>query len=604
MTLFDGTSLQDSIRVRCHSADSPRLGFADAAGRKQTLCDRFREVVERFPTNPAVKDSSEALDYLELDEQSSGLASRLLQSGLGAEERIGLLVTADVRSIVAQVAILRAGHVSVLLNVSYPPQRLREIIKACNIRCVVTQTSLLPLAKSLAQSDSQLINLDRPDLFGACKLPDVQIHPTTPTAIGYSSGSTGVPKQTARDHINDLHFIQRVSDSIGIHSGDRILVTMGTLLMPFLALANGGCYHPADLRQDGDLAALASRIQEEEITILRAPVSTFRALCQSLLETDTFPNLRLIVLQGEPVFRADVEAYKEKFSDHCVLVSSLGVSEFGDFCHFFVDKSSEIRTPTVPGGYPLDGVEVSLLKDEEDEELGELGISGPFISGPTAQRIGGHIYATGDLGKEDPDGCIHLSGRKDFQVKVRGNRVDILEVEAAILDLEGISQTAVVGHTNSKGDVRLVAYIESPPSDSGIVRRELKAQLPDFMIPSLVQWVDELPRTLTGKVDRNSLPSPEFAQPSVEYRERETQEDLSDTSRKIMGIWREVLQRNQIGMNERFLDIGGDSLLAQMVLNRINRTFGVRLTMLSIFQAETVVSIAEVVDSHLERMTG
>ncbi|MCZ6672126.1 MAG: non-ribosomal peptide synthetase [Verrucomicrobia bacterium] len=594
-------SHQDFIRATCYLQSTPRLEFTDDAALTQSICDRFDEVVKRYPHNLALKSRSRTLTYTDLDSQANGLAQSLLRLGLNTHERIGLLFNHSALAILAQIGVLKAGYTRVDLSISFPPRRLKQIMEACNIRYLITRSAHLPLAERLVDQNSYIINLDDADLLLLGNGLNLQLPPTAPATVSYSSGSTGEPKQMIRDHVNEMHSIYRVTNSIGINSQDRMLFTMSGVAIPFHALAHGACYYPTDLRYDGDLVALIDWIRDEKISILRTAVSTFRALCWSLRDSDDFPDLRLIVLQGEPVFRADVDAYKKRFPDHCVLVSTFGVSEFGDFAHYLVDKSSEITTPIVPGGYPLTGVEVVLIRDDdsEEKEIGEIGIRGSFISDATSKRLGGLTYTTGDLGRMSPDGCIYHTGRKDFQVKIRGNRVDLLAVEAALLDLDGISQTAVVGHKDSSGDVNLVAYIESPSIDTESVQQKLRATLPDYMVPNLLLCQEKLPRTLTGKIDRKSLPAPTINQSSATSNEAEDVQELPETCRIMMEIWKEVLQLDRIGLDDYFLEIGGDSLKAMMVLARINQTFNVRLSFRLLFESGTIVRLSSEVDSQL-----
>ncbi|MCB1124160.1 MAG: AMP-binding protein, partial [Verrucomicrobiae bacterium] len=486
-----------------------RLEITEKVLTSQTLCNRFDQVVKRFPNNLAVKTPSSALTYAELDSLANGLARHLRRPGLDVSDRVGILLSSGELSVLTEVGGLKAGLTLVYLNVSFPLQRLKEMVEASKIRLLVTQSAHLSVAHRLIEDESRIINLEEPGFLSPGENPQMEILPETPTAIGFSSGSTGAPKLMIRDQTNDLHFIYRVSESIGLDSRDRILFTMGSLLMPFLALAHGGCYFPANLQHDGDLTALINWIKQEKITVLRAPVSTFRALCWSLRDTDEFPDLRLIVLQGEPVYKADVAAYQDRFPESCVLVSSLGVSEFGDFCHFFVDASTRLNTPTVPGGYPLEGIEVVLKNkpDANESAEGEIGIRGKFMSNATSQQIGGDTYYTGDLAKVDPDGCVYHLGRTDFQVKVRGNRVDLLAIESVLLDRDRVSGAAVVGDADANGNTRLIAFIEPDSVDTASIREALKETLPGYMIPERIVCLEKLPRTLTGKIDRKSLPA-------------------------------------------------------------------------------------------------
>ena len=366
------------------------------------------------------------------------------------------------------------------------------------------------------------------------------------------------------------------------------------------------------------MLSVAEVIRDEKITVYRSSVSTFRALTRTLKEAIGFPHLRLIILHGEPVYRSDVEAYRKYFDDQCVLVSSLGVSELGDYAHYFIDKSSHITTPIVPGGYPLAHTDITLLDftDRPNPNLkeGEIGVQGPYVgvnawrrpdlqNAMFAANLEPLTYKTGDLGCIRKDGCIIHLGRKDFQIKVRGNRVDLGEVEAALHEIDSIAQAAANGYVDPRGDVQLVGYLVS---DSIVtlsiakIREKLKMTLPDYMIPSIFVELDALPFTLTGKVDRRSLPVPDSVR-SVNKTFRKPEGIIQE---QLVAIWKDVLRIDQFGTNEQFLDLGGDSLKAMMIVARVVKGFQLdrhrNKLLKALLGAGTIVQMAEIVERYLD----
>ncbi|MCZ6672130.1 MAG: phosphopantetheine-binding protein [Verrucomicrobia bacterium] len=208
-------------------------------------------------------------------------------------------------------------------------------------------------------------------------------------------------------------------------------------------------------------------------------------------------------------------------------------------------------------------------------------------------------YLTGDLGEIAPDGCIYHRGRTDFQVKIRGNRVDLLEVEAALLEVDGISQVAAVAHTNDHFQVNIVAYIEGELTDSQVIREKLQSCVPIHMIPSQFVFMESLPRTLSGKIDRRSLPPPDIG-PSRKTDSKKDLPDYSDVQEQIFRIWKDVLNVGQIGLHDHFVEFGGDSLKAMIILARLNRRFGIQLSLRSLFDFGTVSQTAEVIQTLLQ----
>ncbi|MCB1124494.1 MAG: AMP-binding protein, partial [Verrucomicrobiae bacterium] len=289
------------------------------------LISRFEKVVQRFPEKIALKSPRSELTFLELDNWSNGIALKLLERQKPGD-RVGLLFSHGVKSMVAQVAALKGGFTRTELNVSYPGARLREIIQHCQIRCILSRTEFRDLAEELASEQGiSILYVDEAEP-SALQKPGVVLAPRTPSSISFSSGSTGKPKLKEKNHLIELHSVMRVSQSIGLLPQDRMLFTRSATVIPFHALLTGACYYPADIQREGDLVDLVNWVRDEQITILRSPVSIFRAMMHTIPEGETLPSLSRIVLQGEPVYRADVEAYRKRFNEQCVMVSTLGVS--------------------------------------------------------------------------------------------------------------------------------------------------------------------------------------------------------------------------------------------------------------------------------------
>jgi hypothetical protein len=313
------------------------------------------------------------------------------------------------------------------------------------------------------------------------------------------------------------------------------------------------------------------------------------------------------------VYQTEVALYRQNFSDGCLLVGSLGCSEFGDYAYFFLDKETPLATGTLPGGYPVAGTEIRLLDDNGDllgvDQIGEIAVRSRFTAMgyfrqpdltqaaflPDPSDSQGCIYHTGDLGSQDADGCLFHHGRKDFQIKIRGYRVEIAEVEAAILEWDWIKEAVVVGGKDALNNNRLVAYLvpmAEPVPNASELRRLLANKLPDHMVPSNFVTLDALPLTATGKVDRRCLPPPKSARPELEtvyVSHRNLVEE------KLAGIWAEVLGLDQVGIRDTFLELGGNSLLATMVVSRVLAQFQVQVKLRLLMDAATVAEMAEVI---------
>ena len=302
------------------------------------------------------------------------------------------------------------------------------------------------------------------------------------------------------------------------------------------ALLNGAALYPFDVKNEG-VANLANWLAQQELTTCRVPVSVFRQLISTLREGENFPKLRLVHPGGEALYPTDFELYKKYFSQDCVFTSGLACTEITPIGVFLGDKNTIITGSTVPVGYPVAGVEVFLLDDAQKEvglgEVGEIAVQSRYLAQgywndpdltrikflPDPQGADECIYLSGDLGRMLPDGCLIHLGRKDFQVKIRGYKVILGEVEAALSNIDAITAAAVVSREDEIGNSRLVAYITAatqPAPTISELRRVLSRTLIDYMVPQIFVILDQLPLLPNRKVNRQALPAPSKNRPLLE----------------------------------------------------------------------------------------
>ena len=383
----------------------------------------------------------------------------------------------------------------------------------------------------------------------------------------------------------------------------------------FRASLNGASVYPVDIQKEG-LVHLATYLLQEKITIYHSVPSVFRHFVQTLSGEEQFPKLRLITLLGESVSKREVELFQKHFAPPCIFVNALGTTETENFCRYFIDHNTQITGSLVPTGYAIEDKTVWLLdeagKEVGDNAIGEIAVQSRFLSlgywrkpeltRAAFQPAGGageeRIYRTGDLGSRQPDGCLVHLGRKDFQVKMRGQRVEIAEIELALLDLDTVQEAVVVAREDVPGQQRLVAYIVPachPALPVNVLRSALAERLPDYMIPAAFVMMQALPLIGAGKVDRRQLPAPSNARPELAtplVLPRTPVEEMLAT------IWAEVLGLQQVGIHDDFLDLGGDSLLAHQLISRVLTTWQVSLAVPTLWQAPTVADMAMVIVQH------
>jgi acyl-coenzyme A synthetase/AMP-(fatty) acid ligase len=597
---------QRAIRNKCFHPTGSFVEFQREA-IDQSISGRFEQQAAACPERIAVRSKSHTLTYDELNRAANRMARAILDRSEPVQQPVALLFEHGAPFVTASLGVLKAGKVQVSLESGFPQARLRYMLEQSNAAVLVTDKANLSLARQLG--NVPLLNIDELDERLSEENPGVPIQPDAWAAIAYTSGSTGAPKGIVWNHRGVLHAVMRHTNMFRICANDRMVMFRASLRPCLYALLNGATYYPVALR-DEEVLALAQWLIEERITIYRAAVSAFRSFAGTLGAGENFPHLRLILVFGEPMYRADVDLYRRHFAQASILAGSLGCLEFDDYAYYFVDPNARFRGGVVPGGYPVAEAKILLLDDggclAGPEQIGEIVISSrynpvgrwqernltPAVSIGREGTGDESSYLTGDLGRRSSDGCLFHHGRKDFQVKIRGYRVDLTEIEAALLDVDGVKAAAVSGREDATGNKRLVAYIV--PAGAHIpavteLRRVLAEKLPDYMVPSAFIPLDALPLTATGKIDRRALPSPSRARPALKSAFVAPRTPLEE---KLAQLWAGVLGLDEVGVHDGFLDLGGDSLLATQVVSRVLTQFHLRVPLRALFDAPTVADMA------------
>ncbi len=597
---------QRAIRDKCFHPTRTFIEFKQEE-IDQSISDRFEQQVARYPERIAVRSTRHTFTYDELNRAANRVARAILDQSDVGQQPIAVLFEHGVPFVIASLGALKAGKVQVSLESGFPQARLRYVLEQSKAAMLVTDNANLPLARQLG--NIPLINVDEISGRFPDENPGVSVRPDACAAIAYTSGSTGAPKGIVWNQRGVLHAVMRHTNMFQICAEDRMVMFRASLRPCLYALLNGATYYPVALRGEAVLA-LAEWLIEEKITIYRAAVSAFRSFAGALAAGDNFPHLRLILLFGEAIYRADVALYRRHFAQASILAGSLGCLEFDDYAYYFVDRTVPLRVDAVPGGYPIADAEILLLDDGGRpvgrDQIGEIAICSRYNPvgywqrpdlAPAAlpHRAGSedeNLFFTGDLGRRGSDGCLFHHGRKDSQVKIRGYRVDPTEIEAALLDIDGVKAAAVAGWNHAPGNERLVAYIV--PAGAHIpaateLRRLLGDKLPDYMLPSTFITLDALPLTATGKVDRRALPSPGRTRPALKSPFVGPRTPLEE---KLAQLWAGVLGLDEVGVHDGFLDLGGDSLMATQVVSRVLTQFHARVSLRALFDAPTVADMA------------
>jgi amino acid adenylation domain-containing protein len=601
-----GTHLRPSHRFRPFGKD--QLG--------RSVAERFEEQVRLFPGRIAVKDREQGLTYEELNGLANRIARATLERQGGGAAPVLLLLEKGAALVAAMLGVLKAGKFYVPLSPTYPPARNALIADDSQATLILTDAKNQAAAEQLAGDAGRVLNVDGVDPNLSPNNLGLPVSADDYAYVIYTSGSTGRPKGVVDTHRNLLQNIRRYTNSHFLSAGDRLVSVnscafSNSLKDIFGALLNGGRLLLFDVEREG-LAPLAGFLAGEGVTVLNAVATVFRHFAEGLTSELAFPRLRIIRLGSEAVTRNDLEFFRRRFTPGCVLVNGYGATETGTVRVNFINGGTDSQGDVLPIGYPVDGTEVVLLDDSGAEvgfdRVGQIAVRSDYLSpgywrrpGLTAAAFrpdpaggGRRVYLTGDLGLLRLDGCLLYAGRKDFQVKVRGNRVETAEVELALAESPGVREAVVVGRSVGPGDARLVAYVvprdgRGAPPDPGDLRDWLRARLPAHAVPSAFVFLGALPQTPTGKIDRKALPDPPPERPALRGAFLAPR-DPSEA--RLARLWEELLEVSPVGVRDNFFELGGHSLTAAQLFLRIGQEFGKHLPMAALFEAGTVESLA------------
>lgn len=562
---------------------------------EQSIPERFEQQVEKYPMSIAFKTKNDVWTYEALKKTANRTAKRILAICGGGEDRIGLLFEHGAQMIAGVFAALKAGKTYVPLDPSLPTKRITYMLDDSQVTAVLTNNMNLAIARSLSKNEMQIINMDDINLATFADNINLTISPDTVAYILYTSGSTGHPKGVMQTHRNVLHHIRNYTNGLHISNCDRMTLlsnySFDAAMMDIMgALLNGATLCPMDIKEKS-LVRLYEWLIKEKITIYHSTPTVYRYLISTLAEEEKFPKIRLVVLGGEEVYKKDVDMYKKHFSPECIFINTYGPTESTVVLQYFINNQTKFNRNTVPIGYPVDNTEILLLNKtrEAAEVYGEIAIKSNhvaigywgkpemmwevFLSDPDGGN--GWIYRTGDMGRLLPDGSIEFRGRKDLQVKIRGFRVEPGEIESALSSHEAIKECVVAASDNRQGDNELIAYIVCDESLSSLsLRRYLRDALPDYMIPSQFVQLDTIPLIHNGKTDYASL---SLLRDSHTMQRPDYVQLIDPVEKKIIEIWQNVLDVDNISLQDNFFDLGGHSLMVVKAISLIEKEFGIHV---------------------------
>lgn len=602
-----------------------------SSGRHLFVHEMFQEAAREHAGRTALANSDRHLTYAELDAWSNSIAHYLLSLGATKGSIIFIVAESSFSIVSSMIAILKIGGIFVPLDPCQPAKRLQVLASQVPPDYVVTEVGLLGKVTSLFGVDVPVVAVDRTKSgeHQPCLLPrrtaaGVENTKPAPPSVSkpddmcyvfFTSGSSGKPKAIAGRLKSIDHFIRWEIDAFAVTPGTIFSQITQPVFDAFLRdaftpLCAGGTLRIPDSRETIlDADRLCSWIHGSHIEFVHSVPSLFRAMLSADLTEDLFPHLRYVLLSGEPLLPSDVKRWTDIFGDRIPLINLYGPTETTMIKLFYQVKTEDSMRQNIPVGRPLPGAQAFLL-DETGKPagrgaLGEIYIRTPyrtlgyygdpeltarlFVRNPLADDDNDIVYRTGDFGRVLEDGNIEFVGRNDQQVKVRGIRVELEEIESAIYGTGLVREAAVASRHDRLGNLFLCAYIAlSEPVPVEEVRKAVLTLLPEYLVPSAFVVLETLPHTASGKIDRNALPDLQEAHAEAPHMapRNEMEEEVSRIFSKVLGL-------EKIGVNEDFFLLGGQSLLATLVISRVRRSLKVDVPLRSLFEAPTVASLVE-----------
>ncbi|MDB4952370.1 MAG: sypC, partial [Gemmatimonadetes bacterium] len=570
----------------------------------------FEAQAARTPRSTAVVSAAGSLTYAELNARANRLAHHLRALGVGPDVRVGLCVERSLEMVVGVLAVLKAGGVFVPLDPGYPAERLEYMLADSAPAAVLAQGHVADRFRGIGVP---VLELDAPAPAWAdqpaCDPARGGLTPAHPAYVTYTSGSTGQPKGVPSIHHRVLNLVHWYGRELGITERDAVLLVMsfsfdGTYRNLFAPLFAGGQLHLA--ADPFDPPAIVAQIAAHGISTVNLTPTAF----QSLVEADrggTLARMRTVVLVGEAVQPRKLMELPEP---RPALVNLYGPTECSGIVAFHrldPDPARYLDRP-VPAGRPIPNGRIYIL-DRGGSPVpvgvaGELHIGGTPVGngyqnrpGQTAERFvadpfggepGARLYRTGDRARWRADGTIEFLGRMDFQVKVRGYRVEPGEVEARLAAHPAVREAVVLVREDGPGEARLVAYWLGEAVEPEVLRAHLAQALPPYMVPAAYVRMEQWPLTPNRKLDRRALPAPEGGAVAV----RAYEAPVGHVEQALAAIWAQVLRVERVGRWDGFFDLGGHSLLAVQVISRVRQTLRVEAGLRDLFTCPVLADFA------------
>ncbi|HYH79532.1 MAG TPA: amino acid adenylation domain-containing protein [Longimicrobium sp.] len=575
----------------------------------------FEDQARRTPDAPALVCGEARLAYAELDARANRLARYLRGLGVGPEARVGVCLERSLELMVSILAVMKAGGAYVPMDPGHPAERIAYLLGDSGVGVLLTQEKLAARfpagpGRTVVAVDAAWARIGREN----AEPVESGVGPENLAYVIYTSGSTGRPKGVAMHHRGVCNYIHWGIRFYGADTGNGAPVFSSmavdltvTNLLPLFA------GKPVSmLPEESPVEALAEAVRGRPGFGLIKITPIHVGLLNTLLAPEDTAGAARTLVVGADFLSAEPTVFWQEHAPHVRLMNEYGPTETVVGCSAYLLPAGRHRAGPVPVGRPIQNLTFQVL-DAHLEPVpvglpGELYIGGVGVArgylgrpGLTAEKFvpdpfaeaGARMYRTGDRARWLADGNLMILGRTDNQVKVRGYRVELGEIEAVLRRRPEVRECLVVAREDRPGDRRLVAYVVGD-ADAAELREHLRRTLPEYMVPAAFVVLDALPQTATGKLDRKTLPAPDWGADA----DREAPRD--EVEARLARIWAEVLGVASVGPTQRFFEVGGNSLLALRLFARVRRELGCDLPVATLFVGGTVRHMAEAVRAHGE----
>ena len=571
----------------------------------------FEAQAEKTPDADAVAFAGQTSSYAELNAKANQLAHYLRSKGIGPDVPVGLCVERSLAMVVGMLGIMKAGGAYVPIDPHYPEQRIAYMLNDARIAVLLTRQRLaaaLPHREAIyLDSDWQVIAQWSTDNPAQCN------HPLDLAYIIYTSGSTGLPKGVTVSHRNAVHSTTARFANYQEPATAYLLLSSfafdSSVAGLFWTLGQGGCLCLPEDDVAKDPAALADLIASRRVSHLLALPSFYALLLKQA--GAKLQTLKTAIVAGEACSTEVVKQHYAVLPD-VPLYNEYGPTEGSVWSSVYLAGQDDLDRP-VSIGRPISNVRLYILDRtgnpvpvgvQGELHIGDAGVVRGYWQRPelTAEKFtpdpfqpdGGRLYKTGDLARHRPDGNIEFLGRIDHQVKIRGFRIESGEIEARLIEQSGVDEAVVLVRENQPGNKQLIAYVVGNGElTADVLRENLKASLPDYMLPGFVVFLERMPLTANGKIDRKALPEPDM----TETAKNRYVAPATETEKALAAIWCEILGIERVGRHDDFFELGGHSLLATQLPFAVQKKFNSQLALKSFFEMPTVAAQARLIDT-------